>query len=137
MQGAGSLDEHGRAPAQVIGHMIYPVVAMDVMEGLMGHIPCHFGPGPDAHPPTAPRPAGSCGIPVSNGGSVTRASRAGFSLIEVLMVVILIGIMAGIGFPMMRDALIKSDVKSARAQAMLLYAQGRASAQESGRRMGV
>ena len=61
-----------------------------------------------------------------------RAFRAGFTLVEVLMVVILIGIMAGIGFPMMRDALVKSDVKSARAQAMLLYAQGRASAQESG-----
>lgn len=62
-----------------------------------------------------------------------RRSRSGFTLIEVLMVVVLIGIMAGIGFPMMRDGLVKSDVKSARAQAMLLFAQGRASAQESGR----
>lgn len=101
----------------------------------MGHIPCPFEQGSDAHPPTPVRPAGSCGIPVPHGGSVPRASRAGFSLIEVLMVIILIGIMAGIGFPKMRDALVKSDVKSARSQAMLLYAQGRASAQESGRTM--
>jgi prepilin-type N-terminal cleavage/methylation domain-containing protein len=64
---------------------------------------------------------------------VPRASRAGFTLIEILMVFVLIGIMMAIGFPRMRDALIKSDVKSARSQAMLLYAQGRASAQESGR----
>jgi prepilin-type N-terminal cleavage/methylation domain-containing protein len=64
---------------------------------------------------------------------VTRVSRAGFSLIEILMVIVLMGIMAGIGFPRMRDALVKSDVKSARAEAMLLYARGRASAQESGR----
>jgi prepilin-type N-terminal cleavage/methylation domain-containing protein len=70
---------------------------------------------------------------VQHEGSVPRASRAGFTLIEILMVVVLIGIMTAIGFPRMRDGLVKSDVKSARSQAMLLYAQGRASAQESGR----
>jgi len=64
---------------------------------------------------------------------VPGASRAGFTLIEILMVIVLIGIMTAIGFPRMRDGLVKSDVRSARSQAMLLYAQGRASAQESGR----
>jgi prepilin-type N-terminal cleavage/methylation domain-containing protein len=99
----------------------------------MGHIPCQLRQRSNANPPTALRPAGSCGIPAPHGGSVTRVSRAGFSLIEILMVIVLMGIMAGIGFPRMRDALVKSDVKSARAEAMLLYARGRASAQESGR----
>jgi prepilin-type N-terminal cleavage/methylation domain-containing protein len=60
-------------------------------------------------------------------------SKAGFTLIEILMVLVLIGIMATMGFPMLRDGLVKSAVKSARGQAMLLFAQARATAQESGR----
>ena len=99
----------------------------------MGHAPCQPGKGSNALPPAAVKSAGRCSIPVHHGGPVPRASRAGFTLIEILIVVVLIGIMTGIGFPKMRDALVKSDVKSARSQAMLLYAQGRASAQESGR----
>lgn len=99
----------------------------------MGHAPCrHEG---CSHPTlvTASGGTGGRSFPVHHEGSVPRATRAGFSLIEILMVIVLIGIMAGMGFPTMRDALVKSDVKSARSQAMLLYAQGRASAQESGR----
>lgn len=99
----------------------------------MGHAPCRLVGC--SHPTlvTASGGTGGRSFPVHHEGSVPRATRAGFTLIEILMVIVLIGIMTAIGFPKMRDGLVKSDVKSARSQAMLLYAQGRASAQESGR----
>ena len=99
----------------------------------MGHVPCPSQSRLRRHPPVAIGPAEGRSIPWQYGGPVPRVSRIGFTLVEILIVIILIGIMAGIGFPRMQLALVKSDVKSARSQAMLLYAQGRASAQESGR----
>ncbi len=67
--------------------------------------------------------------------SVTLAvrGRRGFSLIEMLLVVVLIGIVTAIGLPRLRDAKVRSDVRSARVVLVSLYSQARAAAVQTSR----
>ncbi len=58
--------------------------------------------------------------------------RKGFSLIEMIVVVILIGIIASIGFPRLRDALEKQNVRSAKALIATLAATARGAAIQRG-----
>ena len=55
-------------------------------------------------------------------------SRKGFSLIEMITVLVLIGIIAAIGFPRLRDALEKQNVRSAKALIATLAATARGAA---------
>jgi len=59
--------------------------------------------------------------------------RAGFTLIEILVVVVIVGIIVGIGFPSLNRAKVKSDIRSARGQAVALYYQARSTAFMTGR----
>lgn len=68
-----------------------------------------------------------------NAGFSTVRSRSGFSLIEMLLVVVLIGIMLAIGLPRLRETKIRSDVHSARVTLVSLYAQARAAAVQTSR----
>jgi prepilin-type N-terminal cleavage/methylation domain-containing protein len=52
--------------------------------------------------------------------------KRGFSFVEMMVVVALIGIMAAIGFPRIRDALLKQNVRSARAATQGLVVKTRA-----------
>lgn len=56
----------------------------------------------------------------------------GLTLIEILIVMALIGAMAGFGFPRLADAWVRQNVRSARAALVGLYARGRATAIERG-----
>jgi prepilin-type N-terminal cleavage/methylation domain-containing protein len=58
--------------------------------------------------------------------------RKGFSMIEMLVVVILIGIIATIGFPRLRDGLEKQNVRSAKALIATLAATARGAAIQRG-----
>lgn len=62
-----------------------------------------------------------------------RDRRRGFSLIEMLIVIVVVGLVTLSGWPRLRDAKIRSDVRSARGQVIGLYAKARASAVETGR----
>src|SRR2546426_205672 len=59
-------------------------------------------------------------------------SRKGFSLIEMITVLVLIGIIAAIGFPRLRDALEKQNVRSAKALIATLAATARGAAIQRG-----
>ena len=59
-------------------------------------------------------------------------SRKGFSLIEMITVVVLIGIIAAIGFPRLRDALEKQNVRSAKALIATMAATARGAAIQRG-----
>jgi prepilin-type N-terminal cleavage/methylation domain-containing protein len=59
--------------------------------------------------------------------------RQGFSLIEMLIVIVVVGLVTLSGWPRLRDAKIRSDVRSARGQVIGLYAKARASAVETAR----
>lgn len=58
--------------------------------------------------------------------------RNGFSLIEMMIVVILIGIIAAIGFPRLRDGLEHQNVRSAKALIATLTATARGAAIQRG-----
>jgi prepilin-type N-terminal cleavage/methylation domain-containing protein len=58
--------------------------------------------------------------------------RKGFSMIEMVVVVMLIGLIASIGFPRLRDALEKQNVRSAKALIATLAATARGSAIQRG-----
>lgn len=58
--------------------------------------------------------------------------RKGFSMIEMIVVVILIGIIATIGFPRLRDGLEKQNVRSAKALIATLAATARGAAIQRG-----
>ena len=58
--------------------------------------------------------------------------RKGFSMIEMIVVVILIGLIASIGFPRLRDALEKQNVRSAKALVATLAATARGAAIQRG-----
>ena len=60
-------------------------------------------------------------------------TRRGFTLIEILIVVVIMGVMTAIGYPKIRDQLMRSDVRSAAARVAAVYAQGRANAIQTGR----
>ena len=59
--------------------------------------------------------------------------RSGFTLVETLIVVVVAGIILSMGFPRMRDAKTKSDLRSARTQVASMYARARNAALETGR----
>ena len=58
--------------------------------------------------------------------------RKGFSTIEMIVVLILIGVIASIGFPRLRDGLEKQNVRSAKALIATLAATARGAAIQRG-----
>jgi prepilin-type N-terminal cleavage/methylation domain-containing protein len=60
-------------------------------------------------------------------------NRRGFSLVELMIVVVMMGIMTGIGYPRLRDQLARADLRAAAARVAAVYAQGRANAIQTGR----
>ena len=58
--------------------------------------------------------------------------RSGFTTIEMVIVVVLIGIIAAIGFPKIRQSLDKANVRSARAAVGTLAATARSAAIQRG-----
>src|SRR2546427_11168613 len=58
--------------------------------------------------------------------------RKGFSTIEMIVVLILIGLIASIGFPRLRDGLEKQNVRSAKALVATLAATARGAAIQRG-----
>jgi prepilin-type N-terminal cleavage/methylation domain-containing protein len=59
--------------------------------------------------------------------------RSGFTLVETLLVVVVAGIILAIGFPRMRDAKTKSDLRSARTTVASMYGRARNAAIETNR----
>src|ERR1051325_2442969 len=66
----------------------------------------------------------------ADGGTCMK--RSGFTTIEMVIVVVLIGIIAAIGFPKIRQSLDKANVRSARAAVGTLAATARAVAIQRG-----
>ena len=62
---------------------------------------------------------------------------AGFTLIEALLVIVLIGVMAALGVPRIRDALNKQNVRSARVATAAHVVKARAAAVQRGCRATV
>jgi prepilin-type N-terminal cleavage/methylation domain-containing protein len=60
-------------------------------------------------------------------------SRNGFTLVETLIVVVLLGLMTLIAFPKMSAAMVRNDVRSARTTVINLVAQARTVAAQSSR----
>ena len=58
--------------------------------------------------------------------------RKGFSMIEMMIVVILVGVIAAIGFPRLRDGLEKQNVRSSKALIATLAATARGTAIQRG-----
>jgi prepilin-type N-terminal cleavage/methylation domain-containing protein len=58
--------------------------------------------------------------------------RTGFTIMEMVIVVVLIGLIAAIGFPKIRQSLDKANVRSARAAVGTLAATARAAAIQRG-----
>ncbi len=58
--------------------------------------------------------------------------RKGFSTIELIVVILLIGVIASIGFPRLRDGLEKQNVRSAKALIATLAATARGAAVQRG-----
>lgn len=56
----------------------------------------------------------------------------GFTFIEILIVMIIIGVVASFGIPRIRDSLSRQNVKSARAAATTMVAKARAAAVQRG-----
>ena len=59
--------------------------------------------------------------------------RNGFTIIELLMVMVVSGVMMLVGFPRIRDAVVKSDVRSARNAIVAMHARARATATQTSR----
>ena len=60
-------------------------------------------------------------------------NRKGFTLIEALVVVVMIGILAALAYPRLTGALAKNNVRAARGHIISMYAQARAAAVETNR----
>lgn len=58
--------------------------------------------------------------------------RSGFTFVEILIVMIIIGLIAALGVPRIRDAVLKQNVRSARAAIGIMVAKARAAAVERG-----
>ena len=58
--------------------------------------------------------------------------RSGFTFVEILIVMIIMGLMAALGIPRIRDAVLKQNVRSARAAVATMVAKARAAAVERG-----
>ena len=63
---------------------------------------------------------------------MTPRRSSGFTFIEVLMVMIIIGVIAAFGIPRMRDSLQRANVRAARAAATSQVAKARAAAVQRG-----
>src|SRR5882762_1061468 len=72
---------------------------------------------------------GTCNRDVRTGGSM---DRNGFSMIEMTIVVILVGLIAAIGFPRLRDGLEHQNVRSSKALIATLAATARGAAIQRG-----
>lgn len=59
-------------------------------------------------------------------------NRRGVTLIELVIVFVLIGVLAGLGFPRLGDAMTKQSVSSARTLLVSLHAKARATAIQRG-----
>jgi len=59
-------------------------------------------------------------------------NQRGVTLIELLIVIVLIGVMAGFGFPRLGDAITKQSVRSARTLFVGVHAKARATAIQRG-----
>jgi prepilin-type N-terminal cleavage/methylation domain-containing protein len=66
-------------------------------------------------------------------GSILVSRRNGFTLVEALMVIVVIGMVSLIGLPKLQHAWAHSNVLSSKAKITSLYARARASAVESSR----
>ena len=64
-------------------------------------------------------------------------SRNGFTLVETLIVVVILGLVMLIGFPKMSSALVRNDLRAARTAVINLTAKARAVAAQSNRRTWV
>lgn len=60
-------------------------------------------------------------------------NRRGFTLIETLVVIVVAGLMMAAGFPRLRQAMISTNLRSARNELAALHTQARAVAVERGR----
>ncbi len=69
-------------------------------------------------------------------GSAMRA-RSGFTLIEALVCVVILGLITLIGFPRISAAMVRSDLRSARTTVVNLVATARAASIQTGRRTWV
>jgi prepilin-type N-terminal cleavage/methylation domain-containing protein len=61
------------------------------------------------------------------------SNRRGFTLIETLVVIVVAGLMMAAGFPRLRQAMISTNLRSARNELAALHTQARAVAVERGR----
>jgi prepilin-type N-terminal cleavage/methylation domain-containing protein len=61
------------------------------------------------------------------------SNRRGFTLIETLIVIVVAGLMMAAGFPRLRQAMISTNLRSARNELAALHSQARAVAVERGR----
>ena len=61
------------------------------------------------------------------------ARRRGFSLVEMLIVVVMIGITLGIGFPKMRTGIINNNVRAARTALINMIAAARTASSQTNR----
>ena len=61
------------------------------------------------------------------------SNRRGFTLIETLIVIVVAGLMMAAGFPRLRQAMISTNLRSARNELAALHTQARAVAVERGR----
>ena len=59
--------------------------------------------------------------------------RNGFTLVEIMVVVVVAGLMTLIGFPKIRAALVRSEVRAAASQVAATYASARANAIQTNR----
>lgn len=64
-------------------------------------------------------------------------ARNGFTLVETLIVVVILGLVMLIGFPKMSSALVRNDLRAARTAVINLTAKARAVAAQSNRRTWV
>ncbi|CAN5738978.1 hypothetical protein BH24GEM1_BH24GEM1_07160 [soil metagenome] len=60
--------------------------------------------------------------------------RAGFTLVETLIVVVLLGLIVLVGYPKMSSAMLRNDVRSARTAMVNLVAKARTGATQGNRR---
>lgn len=61
------------------------------------------------------------------------ARRRGFSLVEMLIVVVIIGVMLGIGFPKLRTGMINNNVRAARTALINMIAGARNAGSQTNR----